>query len=80
MLGLTDGNTGKQSPTTIEDAYRAIEVIRNYGKHFEASFVKRMEPLKGDDIMRLSDDRLLVREIMLMLRDIEKALGNLIYK
>ena len=48
---------------TIEDVQKAIETIETFCKEFEADYPKRMEPLTGADITRLSNTRNTVSSI-----------------
>lgn len=47
----------KTNKPTIEDVQKAVEIIEAYCNEFEASYTQRMEPLTGDEILALTDDR-----------------------
>ena len=73
--------TAKENVATIEDVYIAIEVIRSYARQFDAAFPKRMKSLKKEeDIRKLGDDHILLHDIMLMVRDLEKGFSSIVYK
>lgn len=46
-----------------KDVLEAIKTIQNYCDEFNAKYNERMEPLKGDDITALSNDREHVKNI-----------------
>ena len=47
----------------IEDVQKAVEIIEAYCNEFEASYTQRMEPLTGDEILVLTDDRTTIDHI-----------------
>ena len=65
---------------TIEDVRKAVGTITLYCDEFEQSFTQKMEPLKGDEITKLSDDRLLISYIKSSMPSIEKWINDLNFK
>ena len=65
---------------TIEDVRKAVETITLYCDEFEQSFTQRMEPLKGDDINHLCDDRGTTRNIKNYAAQIQRWISKLTFK
>ena len=63
--------------TTLDDVREAALTIQNYCQEFEDSFAKRMEPLTGDDIVKLANDRQTIESIRPIVNRILGLIGQL---
>ena len=65
---------------SIEDVQKAVEIIEAYCNEFEASYTQRMEPLTGDEILALTDDRTTIGYIKGWANSIAQRVNKLTFK
>ncbi len=65
---------------TIEDVRKAVATIKNYCDEFETNYPTRMEPLKGEEIVLLSNDRETIQRMRIHLDRLNRSIGDLSHK
>ena len=63
--------------TSLKDALEAVETIQSFFDEFNATFPQRMEPLKGEEINKLSEDKYSIQRAEEWLRTLKFHLDNI---